>query len=72
MISELYSGFDKIDKSKDLKLWIPVLRDMESQKNVHIVSIEPEPDSKYTDQDYGNIFLYWDFGQYSIKRKVLE
>jgi len=66
-IFELYPDFDKIDKNKDLKLWIPVPREWDSQKNVHFVSIVPKPDSIYTDEEYGNRFVFWDFGRYPEK-----
>jgi hypothetical protein len=47
-IFELYPDLNNLDKSKHLKLWIPVPRDFASQKNVHILSVEPKPYSKYT------------------------
>jgi len=63
-IFELYPDLDKIDRSKDLKLWIPLLREWDSQRNVRIVSINPEPDSIYTDPEHGNKFVFWDFDRY--------
>jgi hypothetical protein len=54
---------DKIDRSKDLKLWVPIPREWDSQKAVKIVSVEPEPHAKYVDPDYGNPMFFWDFGK---------
>ena len=64
-IFELYPDIENIDKSNDLKLWIPVPREWNSQKQVEIVSVLPRPDSKYADEEYGNKFFFWDFGNYS-------
>lgn len=66
-IFELQPEFSEIDNKKDLKLWIPVPREWDSQKEVNIVSINPKPDQEYIDSEYGNKFLYWDFGQHSEK-----
>lgn len=66
-IFELYPDFKIIDKNRDLKLWIPMPREWDSQKNVRIVSINPQPDSIYTDPEYGNKFAFWDFGSYPEK-----
>jgi len=57
----------KIDRDQDLKVWIPIPREWDSQKNVQIVSIQPEPHSQFTDPEYGNKIFYWDFGKYPIK-----
>jgi hypothetical protein len=38
-IFELHPDLNKIDRNRDLKLWIPVPREWDSQKNVRIVSI---------------------------------
>lgn len=57
-IFELYPDFKIIDKNRDLKLWIPMPREWDSQKNVRIVSINPQPDSIYTDPEYGNKFAF--------------
>jgi len=54
---------NKIDRSKDLKLWIPIPREWDSQKAVKIISVEPEPHAKYVDPEYGNPMLFWDFGK---------
>jgi len=54
---------NKIDRSKDLKVWIPIPREWDSQKAVKIISAEPEPHAKYVDPEYGNPMLFWDFGK---------
>jgi hypothetical protein len=57
----------KIDRDRDLKVWIPIPREWDSQKNVQIISIQPEPHAQYTDPEYGNKIFYWDFGKYPEK-----
>ncbi len=57
----------QIDREQDLKVWIPIPREWDSQKNVKIVSIQPEPYSQYIDLELGNKIFYWDFGRYSVK-----
>jgi transglutaminase-like putative cysteine protease len=57
----------KINRDQDLKVWIPIPREWDSQKNVQILSIEPEPHSQYTDPEYENKIFYWDFGKYPEK-----
>ena len=57
----------KIDSDKDLKVWIPIPREWDSQKNVQIISVQPAPLSKFTDPEYGNQIFYWDFGKYPEK-----
>ena len=52
-----------IDRSKDLKVWIPIPREWDSQKAVKIISVEPEPHDRYVDPEYGNPMLFWDFGK---------
>jgi transglutaminase-like putative cysteine protease len=64
---ELCPEKDKIDPSKDLKLWIPVPREWDSQKAVKIISVEPEPHAKYEDPEHGNKIYYWDFGKVPAK-----
>jgi transglutaminase-like putative cysteine protease len=64
---ELCPDNDSIDPSQDLKLWIPVPREWDSQKAVRIISVEPEPQATYTDPEYGNRILFWDFGKGSAK-----
>ena len=54
---------NKIDRAKDLKVWIPVPREWDSQRAVKIISIEPKPNGKYVDPEYGNPMLFWDFGK---------
>lgn len=57
----------EIDRDQDLKVWIPIPREWDSQKNVQIVSIQPEPYSQHIDPEYGNKIFYWDFGKYPEK-----
>ena len=52
-----------IDRAKDLKVWIPIPREWDSQKAVKIISVQPEPHGQYTDSEYGNPMLFWDFGK---------
>jgi len=65
---ELCPDKDSIDPSKDLKLWIPVPREWDSQKAVKVISVEPEPQATFTDSEYGNEILFWDFGKEPAKR----
>ena len=60
---EMFPDPNKVDRSKDLKLWIPIPREWESQKAVKIISVQPEPHAKYVDPEYGNPMLFWDFGK---------
>jgi len=60
---EMFPEPNKIDRAKDLKLWIPIPREWDSQKAVKIISVQPEPHAKYIDPEYGNPILFWDFGQ---------
>ena len=60
---EMFPDPNKVDRTKDLKLWIPIPREWDSQKAVKIISVEPEPHGKYVDPEYGNHMLFWDFGQ---------
>jgi hypothetical protein len=64
---ELCPGKASIDRSKDLKLWIPVPREWDSQKAVKIISVEPEPLATYEDPEHGNKIYYWDFGKVPVK-----
>jgi len=66
-IFELYPDFSKIDIHKDLKLWIPVPMEWDSQKNIHIFSVDPKPEAEYKDSEYGNTFYYWNFSKYPQK-----
>jgi ankyrin repeat protein/transglutaminase-like putative cysteine protease len=58
---ELRPKPDKSDRAKDLRLWIPIPREWDSQKAVKIISVEPEPHGRYVDPEYGNPMLFWDF-----------
>jgi len=60
---EMVPDPNKIDRAKDLKLWIPMPREWDSQKAVKIISVKPEPHAKYEDPEYGNPMLFWDFGK---------
>jgi transglutaminase-like putative cysteine protease len=60
---ELCPEKDSIDRSKDLKLWIPVPREWDSQKAVKIISVNPPPHAEYEDPEHGNHMLFWDFGK---------
>jgi ankyrin repeat protein len=59
---EMFPDPNKIDRSKDLKLWVPIPREWDSQKAVKIISVQPEPHAKYIDPEHGNQMLFWDFG----------
>lgn len=50
---ELVLDPNKINRAKDLKLWLPIPREWDSQKAVKIISVEPEPHAKYEDPEYG-------------------
>ncbi len=60
---ELAPDPNTIDRIKDLKLWVPVPREWDSQKAVRIISAEPKPNAEYTDLEHGNRMFYWDFGK---------
>jgi len=64
---ELVPDPAKIDRAKDLKLWVPVPREWDSQKAVKIMSVQPPPHAEYEDPEHGNRMLYWDFGKDSEK-----
>lgn len=51
------------DKEKDLKLWLPAPREWDSQRAVRILSVEPPPHAEYTDPEFGNRILFWDFAE---------
>jgi len=53
----------KIDRAKDLKLWLPLPREWDSQKSVKILSINPPPHATYEDPEFGNRMVFWDFGK---------
>ena len=54
---------NKIDRTRDLKVWLPLPREWDSQKSVKIQSIEPEPQAIYEDPEFGNPMAFWDFGK---------
>jgi len=60
---ELVPDPNKIDRAKDLKLWLPIPREWDSQKAVKIISVEPEPHAEYTDPEHSNRMFFWDFGK---------
>jgi transglutaminase-like putative cysteine protease len=60
---ELVPDPNNIDRAKDLKVWIPIPREWDSQKAVKIISVQPEPHARYVDPEYGNPMLFWDFGK---------
>jgi len=64
---ELFPDPKKIDRTKDLKLWVPVPREWDSQKEVKIISVQPPPHAEYEDPEHGNRMLFWDFGKDSEK-----
>lgn len=51
-----------INKDRDLKLWVPIPREWESQKAIKITGVIPYSHSQFTDPEHGNQILYWDFG----------
>lgn len=64
---EMFLDPNKVDRSKDLKLWVPIPREWDSQKAVKIISIEPDPHANYVDPEYGNPMLFWDFGKDPVR-----
>jgi transglutaminase-like putative cysteine protease len=60
---ELAPDLEKIDRSKHLKLWIPLPKEWGSQKAVKIISVEPPAQTEYWDPEHGNLMLFWDFGK---------
>jgi transglutaminase-like putative cysteine protease len=60
---EMVPDPNNIDRAKDLKLWMPAPREWDSQKNVKVISVQPEPHARYVDPEYGNPILFWDFGK---------
>lgn len=64
---ELVPDPNKIDRAKDLKLWIPIPREWDSQKAVKIISVQPPPHAEYEDPEHGNRMLFWDFGKETEK-----
>lgn len=62
-IFELEPDPNKIDRTNDLKLWLPLPREWDSQKSVQILSIDPPPYGTYEEQEFGNRMAFWDFGK---------
>jgi hypothetical protein len=62
-IFELEPDPAKMDRAQDLKLWLPLPREWDSQKSVQILSIDPPPDGTYEDPEFGNRMAFWDFGK---------
>jgi hypothetical protein len=60
---EMVPDPNNIDRTKDLKVWIPIPREWDSQKAVKIISVQPEPQARYVDPEYGNPMLFYDFGK---------
>jgi len=60
---ELVPDPAKVDRAKDLKLWVPIPREWDSQKAVKIIFVQPPPHAEYEDPEYGNRMLFWDFGK---------
>ncbi|MFC1793690.1 transglutaminase family protein [Planctomycetota bacterium] len=60
---EMVPDPNTIDRAKDLKVWLSIPREWDSQKAVKIVSVEPDPHGKYVDPEYGNPMLFWDFAK---------
>jgi hypothetical protein len=60
---ELIPESAKIDRSEDLRLWVPVPREWDSQKNVQILSVTPQPHATFDDPEIGNRIYFWDFGK---------
>ena len=59
---ELAPDPGKINRREDLKLWIPVPREWDSQKNVRILSVEPPPHATFEDPEHHLPICFWDFG----------
>ena len=53
----------KINRNEDLKLWIPALREWDSQKNVRTLSVEPPPHATFKDPENSIPIMFWDFGK---------
>jgi hypothetical protein len=60
---EMFPDPNKVDRDKDLKLWIPIPREWDSQKVIKIDSVKPEPHGTYVDPEHGNPMFFWDFGK---------
>ncbi|MFO7934123.1 MAG: hypothetical protein R6U78_08575 [Bacteroidales bacterium] len=53
----------EINRKEDLKVWIPVPRDWNTQKVIEVSKIEPQCDKDYFDPEHGNRILFWNFGK---------
>lgn len=51
------------DRGKDLKVWLPLPREWDSQRGVKVLSMDPPAHGRYEDPDFGNPMLFWDFGR---------
>ncbi|MCK4794133.1 MAG: hypothetical protein KAV87_60965, partial [Desulfobacteraceae bacterium] len=60
---EMVPDPNNIDRAKDIKLWIPIPREWDSQKAVKIISVQPPPHAEYEEPEHGNRMLFWDFGE---------
>lgn len=60
---EMIPDPNTINRTRDLKVWLPVPREWDSQKAVQITSVHPEPHARYVDPEYGNTIFFWDFGK---------
>ncbi len=49
------------EQPPQLRFWSAAIREYQNQKNIHNVSIEPEPTDRFPDPENGNHILYWDF-----------
>lgn len=60
---ELEPDAAETDRAKDLKVWLPLPREWETQKAVKILSVTPAPDATIEDPEFGNRMAFWDFGR---------
>jgi len=60
---ELHPDHDIIDRENDLRLWLPVPGEWDSQRAVKIISVEPPPHAEYTDPEFGNRMFFWNFAK---------
>lgn len=52
-----------IERETDLRLWLPVPGEWDSQKAVRMVSVDPPPHTEYTDPEFGSRMFFWDFSR---------
>jgi len=64
---ELHPDFDSINPETDLKVWIPIPKEWDAQKAVKIISVKPKPHGDYTEPEYENKMLFWDFNKLGIQ-----